>query len=163
MEDLRALARSPDEIRRTIRCIQETLTPENSSLALCGKCRYNDAIRELCDKTCYPYCQCRFPENPAWKEMFIFYSPDNKAHKYSYFREIMENLGKTMEALMDRWFESRWYNFRTRWLINKALTNILDYQCDLIRFSIETNMRGRNVSHFGSEATFGYAEPPRNV
>lgn len=137
MKELRMLARSPTDIQKTIERIQATLTPDNSSVALCGNCRYNEEIRALCKSTGYPYCQCW---TSARREIFVFCPPKDEDCKYSCVHEMLEHLDKMRNQLITCWLESRWYNVRTKWLINQAYDNIQEYDRCLRHFIAETRL-----------------------
>jgi len=149
------------EVERKLNEIRQTLTADNSRVALCGNCRYNDEMETIYRYTCYPYCECQLTSN--CKCLMICYSPENKEYKYSYARELESKCMLIIEMIKRYKSTLKWYNFRTKLRAEKAITQLYIYMFMIVEFISKFNLRKESTRELGVSTPFSYPEPPRNI
>ena len=133
---------SREEVERKLNKIRQTLTPENSRIALCGNCRYNDEMEEIYRYNCYPYCNCHL--TPKHKGLMILYSPENTAYEYSYARELITKC-MSIIALITNYIPSlKWYNFRTKRRAEWALMQLNLYMLSIYDHILAFDLRKKS-------------------
>ena len=160
-EQFKIATLSEEKIEIKLNQLRETLTPENSRVALCGICRYNDEIENLYRYNCYPFCGCQI--TPKYKGLMIFYSPDNKDYIYSYARELDLKCTNMIKNIKNYKSTLKWYNYRKKRSADKAIMRIYIYMLKIVDLTANFELRKKSIQNFGPSTIFSYPEPPRNI
>jgi hypothetical protein len=155
-EQLDIVLMTKEDVEKRLSEIKKTLTPDNSMVALCGNCRYNDEMANIYHYSCYPYCEC------GSNSLMILYSPQNIDYIYSYSRELHDNCDKINEQLREYRSTLHWYNFMTKKRVKAAIMKNISYGTYIFEKSCEYRKNTKKELN----VLFGYIDGkhlPRNI
>jgi hypothetical protein len=155
-EQLNIVLMTTKDVEKRLSEIRKTLTPDNSMVALCGKCRYNDEMANIYHYSCHPYCECES------NNLMILYNPQNIDYIYSYSRELHEKCDKMNNQLRQYKRTLNWYNFITKKRVEAAIMKNIKYGTYIFEKSCEY----RKTTKKELNVLFGYIAGnhlPRNV